>query len=120
MQPPGVGRADGSCLITGAPLDITAGGATSNYSSQSVGRETYLYDEDNQSEPKGPISARESMGQPHTSGQSYPRDLSLIYIIWVLTGPSMDPLCAPGMGGIEYPSPYATTRRKKRLYWLCL
>jgi hypothetical protein len=26
----------------------------------------------------------------------------------------------PGMGGTEYPSPYATTSRKKRLYWLCL
>ena len=36
-----------------------------------------------------------------------------------LTGPPTDPPDAPGMGGIEYPSPYATTSRKKRLYWLC-
>jgi hypothetical protein len=27
---------------------------------------------------------------------------------------------SPGMGGLEYPSPYATTGRKKRLYWPCL
>ena len=31
----------------------------------------------------------------------------------------LNPPDAPGMGGIEYPSPYATTSRKKRLYWLC-
>jgi hypothetical protein len=27
---------------------------------------------------------------------------------------------SPGMGGLEYPSPYAATGRKKRLYWACL
>jgi hypothetical protein len=37
--------------------------------------------------------------------------------------PPPDPVLTPSClwdGGAEYPSPYATTSRKKRLYWLCL
>jgi hypothetical protein len=34
--------------------------------------------------------------------------------------PYDDPRGSPGMKGLEYPSPYATTGRKKRLYWPCL